>query len=234
MVERKENFDDAWLTEKEIPGTRSLSDKIASRLDFTTANQISSARIILSIPVAFLYAFDFVLLGSLVFTVSCLCDWFDGAVARYQTAKYKNPPLTNEEEKKLSFSDVMLYKGETYTGKVLDPLGDKISYFCALIPLGYNYLSDWLLFGSLIMAFLLSVVRPIQYFFHLGESASNWFGKRKIWVEIGVIGTLVFFPNGEWTQIVSNSVLGVAFVFSVLSFIGHMYIAWKNGRLSTT
>ncbi len=234
MENRPDDYDDAWLTAPEIEGTRSLSDSVASYLDFTTANLISLSRIALSIPVALFYAFDFTLAASLVLTVGFLLDFFDGAVARYHTRKYGNPILTQADEKELSFFDVILYKGQTYTGTVLDRLADKILYFSAIIPLGYGYLDNFLLFGSLTMAILLSVVSPIQDFFHIPVTASNWFGKRKIWFEIGVIVTIVFFPRGEMMLIVSNSVLGIAFLFAALSFTGHMYLSFKSRNSSTT
>jgi phosphatidylglycerophosphate synthase len=229
--------DDAWLSASEIEGTRSFSDKVASRLDWTTANQISLSRIVLSIPVALFYAYDFVLVGSLILTVGYILDFFDGAVARYQSRKYDTKPMSQQDEKRFTFLEVICYKGQTYTGTVLDRLADKILYFCAVIPLAYAYLDHFLLFGSLAMAILLSVVSPIQDFFHIPVTASNWFGKRKIWVEIGVIASVVFFPRGETMAVVSNIILGMAFVFAILSFTGHMYLSYKkyrNAHKSTT
>jgi len=90
----------------------------------------------------------------------------------------------------------------------------------------------FLLWGSLTLAILLTVARPIKRRLGVGDGAANWFGKRKMWVEIVVIVAAVLVPQSDIRFLVINLLLGVAFLFAVLSLAGQIYSAFTRPSAS--
>lgn len=221
-----------WLVRKEFHGTRGFSDAVAKRFDWLTSNQITLARVAFALPMFLAFWKGLIVTGSCIYAVSCLMDFLDGAVARYQQAASGAPPLEPDVESKMTLREILRHRGTTAFGKGLDPLADKATYFGALIPVGSGFLVPWLIWPAFLAAMALTLFRPIKRRLKLGDTGANRFGKFKMWIEILVIAALVLFPHNTlgWWQ--ANALLALADLFAFLSFIGQVYTARRLLRSS--
>ncbi|MEK7452459.1 MAG: CDP-alcohol phosphatidyltransferase family protein, partial [Patescibacteria group bacterium] len=173
-----------------------FADSIAKWFDLRniTPNQLTVQRIVLSFPMclsfafakvyetAFWYWFFLHTCGVLLYTWCALCDFFDGALARYQKRRYALKEKTEAEEYRLPIWERLKIKGSSHYGAVLDPFSDKTLYFCALFPLGWSVVDPIYLWLSLCVALILTAIRfrAIRRALEFGgKGAANRFGKYK-------------------------------------------------------
>lgn len=217
-------LDTGWLTNDRLDGVQGLSNRVASWFDWTTSNQITLARLILVIPLSSLLTQGYLVLGTLVGTVSFVMDFLDGALARYHQDRAARE-ITPEEEQFMGIIERLNIRGKSQLGKTLDPLADKATYLGALVPLGIDHLHWSLMAASITLAVVLTVVRPIKRWFGLGDGAANRFGKWKLWCEIAVLVALVFVPVSFGKAIVATLLVILAILLAALSLFGQMYTA---------
>lgn len=213
-----------WLTDDRLESIQTMSDRVASWFAWTTSNKVTLFKIFLALPMAALFVWDHLFLGCVVYTIACLLDWVDGALARYHASRY--PVVTPDAERRMTLRQRINIRGRSLLGKALDPLSDKVTYLGALIPLGSGHANGWLLALSVFMAVLLTIVRPIKSAFGLGDGAANRFGKMKMWTEILVISAIVLLPDDNGlSRAATNILLGIAVLLAVLSLAGQLYTA---------
>lgn len=152
-------------------------------------NMVTIAGGVLVLPMLWAYLEGLVVLGTLLFTVSQLTDWIDGALARYQKREHEAGRLDLKAGRR-----EWLRLGPTELGKKLDPVIDKCRYFAALLPLGWNLLPHALVACALGFAIALTFFREVVRLFWGLKPGANAVGKYKVYVEIGVIACLVFRP----------------------------------------
>ena len=219
-----------WLERDRFETVRGYSDVVASYLDWTTSNQLTLFRIILTLPMTYFFFQGNLLIGCIFYTHCCLLDFFDGAVARYQEERRGTSELTSEVEEKMTYLQIICFRGKTEFGKQTDAFSDKCVYFAVLLALGQGFISWWLIILSLIPAILLTSIRLkkvkkfIQHFWpQHKDSSSNRLGKFKMWLEIVAITILVFIPRTHTGQMMANFSVGIAMLFGFLSFAGQIY-----------
>lgn len=225
---------------------RKFSDRIAKHFDDIglTANELSLGRIGLTLPMClcftlasvlsdqFLYWLFWMFSGTLLYVVGMLTDFVDGALARYQQTKYSLTERSEEDEYRLTFWERIKIHGKSHYGAVvLDPAADKIMYFGAIFPLGLDVVEHVILFGSLLIALLLTLIRigAIRRALSFGgKGASNRMGKIKIWIEIAAVACLVLIPAGSYKSMSANSVIGLAMLIGLLSLASHIFLALRK------
>ncbi len=146
----------------------------------------------LALPMSLAFLHGRIAWGSVLFAISSLCDWLDGAAARFQERLHLAGRLDLREHRARIFR-----LGPTEIGKKIDPLVDKIRYFSALLPLGWSALPHTLIWLSIAFAFLLTFGRLyIERYWSLTPGANAW-GKFKAHAEILTIAFLVFQTTHE-------------------------------------
>lgn len=195
-----------WLRKDTVDGWERSSAWIGRKLDWTTPNRVTFARIVAAFAVAALCV-AWVVTGSGVLfvlvvaalTLLLLSDWFDGALSRYQKERHDLTPLTEASEAKLSFRARLSLRGPTHTGKWLDPLADKAIFCSVLLPAGIGFMPGWLIAANVLLAVVLTLVRVDRVKARLGlaDVGANWFGKRKMWIEVAHMAALVLLPRAD-------------------------------------
>jgi phosphatidylglycerophosphate synthase len=217
-----------------------ISQVIARRLNWATGNQITISGLVAALMGILLFwlshgaVVEWV--AVIVLTYSYLTDWWDGLVSKYQQ-EHENGgfemAMSEWEESDLTLKELINYRGTTNFGKKLDPFVDKIRFIGLLWAIGHDIIETSMVWGLTVMAGLLVIVRPIKRLINLGDASSNWFGKRKVNIEVIAIALLVFStrplfgqvnPLGEIVMI--KVALSLAFFFSllfaILSFSWHL------------
>lgn len=211
-----------WLTNDRFDGVQGLSERVAARFAGTTSNKITAFKILLTIPMTFLFIERFIFLGCMLYAIACLLDWVDGALARYHRDRgFITPP---EQEATMSFWARLDIRGKSELGKSLDPFADKLTFFGALIPLGAGYVAWPLIATSAVFAIALTLFRVFKKELgFIGDGAANRFGKWKMWCEILVISAIVLLPHDAFGKIISTLLLICAVILAFLSFAVQWY-----------
>ena len=151
--------------------------------------------------------------------IGLLTDAFDGPLARFRQGDH--PLLKSvEEEREIGWWGRINYDGVTFLGKTLDPITDKVRFFCALYSLGWGVVSRFLVIGLTVMGVLLTLVRPMKHWLKLGDATANFFGKLKIWAEFVALLPLTLYPENIS---ILNSFFVIALLFGFLSLLGHLF-----------
>ncbi len=245
-MDQQGKFDelDRHLEDQEILD-RKLSDKVAKWFDGiqTTPNRLTMLRIVLSLPMSLCFTLAGVLektfwywifwhvTGALIYVFCALLDFFDGALARYQKRRYDLEELPEDEENKLTVWQRLSLRGSSHFGAILDPFSDKIMYFGAVFPLGWRVVNHNMLFASLGVGLILTIIRfrAIRRALEFGgKGAANRFGKYKMWIEVAAIASLGLLPNGSVQTWCATITIGLALFFGLLSLAGHIRLALKK------
>jgi phosphatidylglycerophosphate synthase len=185
---------DHWYERSEFEGAGRFSDGVlrqAGAFARVPPNIVTLAGGLLTIPMMFAFLRGFVVWGAVLFTISSLTDWLDGALARYQARLHAAGRLDLHAHRAET-----LRLGPTELGKKIDPFIDKIRYFAALLPLGWNALPHPLIWLALAFAALLTFGRIyVERRWELKPGANAW-GKFKVYGEILTISLLVFAATG--------------------------------------
>lgn len=214
--------------DKKKRGLAALSDWIALKLDWTTANQLTLLRIGL-VPVAVWAYLNHASLW-LVFplmTFVYLLDWWDGAVSKRQEARLAQP-LAWARERRMSFRERVNWRGKTRLGAMLDPLSDKMVHFGVLIPGGWDYLSRELIVLSLVVALLLTASRPLIQWLTGRNTPANRLGKTKMQVEVATVAGITLLPHTGWGYYLTSILLIAAAGLAVGSLSGQIYSAIRK------
>lgn len=217
-----------WLKRETVDGMEGPSRWIGRKLDWTTPNWITMTRIACAGAVAALMVAWRTTESPLAFAVVVpalalllLSDWFDGALSRYQKEARGIAHVDAETEVKLPFLARLSLRGPTHTGKWLDPLADKAIFCAVLLPLGVGFMPGWLVATNVLLAALLTAIRVggARQRLGLGDVGANWFGKRKMWIEVVHMAALVLLPRayGYWPALLT---LVAATAFAGLSLAG--------------
>jgi phosphatidylglycerophosphate synthase len=178
-----------WHEREEFEGAARVSDGMLRRLGFFARlppNLVTLAGGILAVPMVVAFLRGRVAIGAILYSVSMLTDWIDGALARYQ--KRVMPP--DEAAHQLT-RNRWLRLGPTELGKVIDPVTDKIRYFAALFPLGWHILPHALIWTAFGLAAALTFFREVVRWIWGLKPGANAVGKYKVHVEVVVIACLV-------------------------------------------
>lgn len=179
-----------WHEKDEFEAAARMSNDVlrhSGALARVPPNLVTLAGGALVLPMFWAYLEGFILFGTLLFTVSQLTDWIDGALARYQKREHEAGRLDLKASRR-----EWLRLGPTELGKKLDPVIDKCRYFAALLPLGWNLLPHVLIWCALAFAASLTFFREVVRWLWGLKPGANAVGKYKVYVEIGVIACLVF------------------------------------------
>lgn len=228
-----------WLSRETVDGWKDASDRFAGWFDWTTPNWITAAHIAVTPLIYFcLAAFSFtgsrafLVAGAATYTLAVISDWLDGALARWQHRRDAPRGLSEAAEVALPLVDQLRLRGNTQLGKRLDPIADKATFYAALLPLGVGFVPTWIVVANVAFALALTAIRWKWAMRALGlrDAGSNWFGKRKMWIEIFVVSSLVLlvpWPDLRWWT--SSATLAAATLFAVLSLVGHFVKNWRLG-----
>ncbi|MCX6714820.1 MAG: CDP-alcohol phosphatidyltransferase family protein [Candidatus Uhrbacteria bacterium] len=217
-----------WLSKPEFSQVSGFSNRVASWFDWTRPNLITMTGMVLCLPMAYFFLQTDLLstaIGAVITIICFLCDWLDGALARYQDKKYGLKKLSLEEERLIPIWRRFFLRGSSNLGTALDPFADKVKYYVALFTRGWGYVSTTLIIISFVTAIALTLVRPIKRYFKIGDAAANRAGKYKIFIEVAVVAVIVLVPHNETTQIISNTLLVGAMIFGFLSLSAHLFLA---------
>ncbi len=199
---------------------RGPSDAIARVLDFfrLTPNIITLTGLILTIPMAIALATGHLTLGLILFGISALTDFCDGALARYQDAPMHAVDRANQALKPMLFRRGKTEEGNL-SGAALDPLTDKVRYFFALFAIGLGIIWWPLLIPGCVFAVVLTVLRIVY-----GKGKANMYGKYKAATEIAVIAALGLSALGvPYLYWPANLLLIAATILGGLSLGGQIY-----------
>jgi len=186
-----------WHEKTEFEGAARMSDDMlrhSGAFARLPPNLVTIAGGVLVLPMLWAYLAGSVVLGTVLFTVSQLTDWIDGALARYQQREQAAGRLDLKPGRA-----EWLRLGPTELGKKLDPVIDKCRYFAVLLPLGWHLLPHALIWCALAFAAALTFFREVVRWLWGLKPGANAVGKYKVYVEIGVIACLVFRPL--WTPL---------------------------------
>jgi CDP-diacylglycerol---glycerol-3-phosphate 3-phosphatidyltransferase len=163
-----------------------------------TPNKVTLVRIIFTPVVLLIIAFDYYLIGAIVFLLVAFTDAIDGSMARTRNQ------VTN-------------------FGKLFDPLADKILIGSLILLLVFRYYNCWLGVAilSLEFAFILGAIF-FRYKYKTNRGANFW-GKMKMILQvIAVFLTLLaILFNFPYLFTVGAWVFGLAIGFAVLSLFAH-------------
>lgn len=179
-----------WHEKVEFEGAARMSNGMLKRFDAFSRlppNLVTIAGGVLVLPMLWAYLNGFIVIGTILFTVSQLTDWIDGALARYQKHEHEAGRLDLRTGRQK-----WLRLGPTELGKKLDPIIDKFRYFAALLPLGWDILPRALVWCALGLAVALTFLREVVRWLWGLKPGANAVGKYKVYAEIGVIACLVF------------------------------------------
>lgn len=212
-------FERRWLMNPNFSGFSKLTGWVVQRFpSWLRPNHLTLSGLFLCIPMTWMYWINEYVTGTTLLVIGLLTDAFDGPLARHRQGS--RPLLTLEEERALGWWGRINYDGVTFLGKFLDPITDKVRFFCALYALGWGVVSRMLVITLTVMALLLTFVRPVKRWLGLGDGTSNLFGKLKIWAEFVALLPLTLYPEN---RIVLNSLFGIALLFATLSLSGHIF-----------
>lgn len=224
-------FVKTWLMNRRFKSLDGLSRRVARWLtDHWTANQITLLGVALCVPMTALFWADLYFPASVLLTLSLLTDFADGALAHYQQGL--RPPMSLEEERRLTLKQRIDYRGVTHLGKAFDPVVDKVRFFCVVYALGWGIVNTGLVIALTVVAVTLTVIRPIKRWMKMGDARSNRFGKFKIWAEIAALALLIIHPT---STVLLHLTFAVALAFGCFSLLGHLlaaYVALRTRRAS--
>lgn len=215
---------DPWYEKAEFDGAARFSDGVLRQAGAFTRippNVLTLVGGLLTIPMILAFQARLIALGAALFAVCSLIDWLDGALARYQQRCHAAGRLDLRSHRRETFR-----LGPTELGKKIDPFIDKIRYFAALFPLGWNALPRSVIWAALFFALALTFGRVVvEWRWRLRPGANAW-GKFKVYAEIAAIAFLVFLAAGYPCAtlaliafIVATALGGVSFATQTLSVL---------------
>lgn len=218
------NNQDPWYETTEFESAARFSDGVlrqAGAFARIPPNVLTLSGGLLAIPMILAFQGHLVALGAILFTACSLIDWLDGALARYQQRCHAAGRLDLRSHRRETFR-----LGPTELGKKIDPFIDKIRYFAALFPLGWNALPHFVIWATLFFALALTFGRVVvEWRWRLMPGANAW-GKFKVYAEIIAIALLVFLAAGlpcevpaQIACIAATALGGVSFLTQTLSVL---------------
>lgn len=182
-------------------------------------NLLTASRIFGIVPFMWLVRNGYIFTAFLLFVLLALTDALDGYLARK-------------------------YRCVTDWGRFFDPVADKVLFLTAIFVLlppdtvGGRFSVGGTFFALVAVEFGLFCMAAARYMFGMIGFAlgANWFGKTKVWIEIGVILTLFASasagPSAVQQLAVYNTIvfgwLVAAFFAALGSFIGHVVAAYHR------
>ncbi len=213
-----------------------------------TPSRLTLLGFVLAFPMTWFFCTDQILYGALCYSVGMICDFFDGSLARYQDDKHKPEKFTEDEEYALSFWQRINLVGSTHFGTVFDAFKDKEIYYFALFSTGWIVVWHPLMYASVLIALVLTVIRIRWVRNKLalgGKNSSKLPGKIKVCVEVGAISAIVLIPLVPplfdlppfealhyWS---SNILVGISLGFGLTSLRVHIWLGLRKvgGKVKT-
>lgn len=180
--------------ESEYEKAARVSDETLRRARIFTRippNLVTLSSGVLVIPMIMTFREHAMLVGAILFSIRGVMDWLDGALARYQLRLSREGRLDLQLHRK-----AWRRLGPTEFGHKIDPFNDKIGYYGALFPLGWQALPHALIWVSIGFAAGLTLLRLLTKWLLGIELPSNRWGKHKVHVEILTVALLVFSASG--------------------------------------
>jgi CDP-diacylglycerol--glycerol-3-phosphate 3-phosphatidyltransferase len=197
-----------------------MNDPLADSTTATTwnlPNQISAARIAMSIAVFVALYFERYRMGLILFVLAAGTDWLDGFLARR-------------------------WNQVTQLGRILDPLADKIvvcGAFIFLAAVRGSCIEPWMAVLVVAREMIVTVIR--SYLEQQGHDFSaKWSGKIKMVLQcLAVVSSLWLLSryslgedSGKWLPQMTNWLVWLAMIATVYS--GWVYIAVARRMLART
>ena len=169
-----------------------------SKTKMNLPNQLTIFRCILIVPFVILLMNGFDLISLAIFIIASLTDLADGKIARK-------------------------YNLVTNFGKFMDPLADKLLVCSALIILiQLGRIPSWVVLIIIAREFIITGFRTVASDKGVVIAASKW-GKYKTTFQM--IMVCLMLANFAFLQIVTNIVMWIALVLTVISLVDYL---WKN------
>ncbi len=218
-------------------------------LALNTANKLTMWGLILAIPMSLFFLSDsrrYIAYGVVCYAIGELFDFFDGRLARYQDDTRPLVKFTEEDEDAFPVWQRILLVGTTKFGEVFDPFKDKIIYLSAVFIRGWNIVDHRLLWLTLVVAIILTVIRTRTIRDALsfgGKKSAKWPGKIKVCVEVGAMAAIVLIPlllalllpqfarsGGPFHYWASNILVGVSLLFGLASLSTHIWLGLRKAQ----
>jgi phosphatidylglycerophosphate synthase len=223
---------DPWYERSEFEGAGRFSDGVlrqAGAFARVPPNVVTIIGGLLAFPMVIAFLRGSIAWGAVLFAISSLTDWLDGALARYQQRLHEAGHLDLRPHRSEA-----LRLGPTEFGKKIDPFVDKIRYFAALLPLGWNVLSHALIWLAVAFAAMLTCGRIFgEWRWGLKPGANAW-GKFKVYGEILSITFLVFLAAGMALEVPALVVFSAATALGGVSFMTQTYSVLRQRKTRTS
>jgi phosphatidylglycerophosphate synthase len=223
---------DPWYERNEFKGAGRFSDGVlrqAGAFARVPPNVVTIIGGLLTLPMIVTFLRGYIAWGAVLFAISSLTDWLDGALARYQLRLHDAGRLDLRTHRTES-----LRLGPTELGKMIDPFIDKIRYFAALLPLGWGFFPHVLIWLAVAFAFMLTFGRVfVEWRWGLKPGANAW-GKFKVYGEILSIALLVFLGNGVILAVPALIIFSAATALGGVSFITQAYSVLRQRKTRTS
>lgn len=203
---------------------RAVVQAIIPNTDKVSANQVTLASLVLLLASLPFFCLREYVIGGLLFTVSWICDFVDGEMARLQQERL-GPARTLADEASLTLWQKICLRGQSHFGASFDALVDKIRHVSALFVLGYNYVF-WPFLGlTALLALLLTLKRLIWP----SDAKSRHWGKAKTWYEVlGVVCVVMLPRDWGWSYWITHGVIALAIILATLSLWSHVASRTKD------
>ncbi|WKZ29151.1 MAG: CDP-alcohol phosphatidyltransferase family protein [Patescibacteria group bacterium] len=212
-----------WYEKSEFDGAAQFSDGVlrqAGWLARIPPNAVTLFGALLSCPMFLAFGSGFIFWGAVLFAVSSVIDWLDGALARYQLRLHAAGRLDLRSHRSEWFR-----LGPTERGKMLDPFIDKIRYFAAIVPLGRGLLPHALIWIAAGIALALTALRALTEWRWNIQLGANLWGKFKVYGEILTIALLVFLTAGAPLEEAAYALFVIATALGLISLGTQSYRA---------
>ncbi|MFA5853652.1 MAG: CDP-alcohol phosphatidyltransferase family protein [Patescibacteria group bacterium] len=221
-----------WYERSEFEGAGRFSDGVlrqAGAFARVPPNVVTIIGGLLALPMIVAFLRGYIAWGAILFAISSLTDWLDGALARYQQRLHTAGRLDLRSHRTES-----LRLGPTEFGKKIDPFVDKIRYFAALLPLGWGVFPHAIIWLAIAFAFMLTFGRLlVEWRWGLKPGANAW-GKFKVYGEILSITLLVFLAAGMALEMPALVVFSAATALGGVSFMTQTYSVLRQRKTRTS
>ncbi len=139
----------------------------------------------------------------LIFLAAVLTDWLDGFLARRR-------------------------RQVTTTGKLLDPIADKILVSGALISLvELDRVAAWMVVLIVSREFAVSALRNVALAQGMTIAASEY-GKAKMAAQVMAVSLLLLAPQSAWIEELGRIVLWLAIMITLVSMVDYFRVFWQR------
>lgn len=230
-----------WLDRDRFDAVQPLSVRVAKFLiglsKYVTANWMTLIGLVLCLPGGFFFLNDQPIFGAVCYALSCLTDFFDGAIAGHQEQVHRKnqglSPLTREDEIQLTLWQRINFRGRTHLGKILDPVVDKVRIWIFLFTAAVDVVDERIIWSMVGLSVLLTLARPVKRYFRVEDRGANVSGKVKVWAEVVAMAAWFFlmpWKQASFYPTIVNGLFLLCVCLAAISLYTHGLIGYSDYR----